>query len=106
METCLSIPGPQGEGCGMCTKDLQMNEIERKRDGILFHLDGFCRTDIDTGPAVSAEIIVDNCDTVLHGDGLYRALIDARFASNTKIRVNNCNHTLLLRHISSQKAEK
>jgi len=56
----------------------------------LFHVDSFCRADIDTGLAVHAHILVNFCLFVLHGDCRCRAFAHAGFTSGTFIGVNNC----------------
>ena len=56
----------------------------------LFHMNGFGRTDIDTGLAVNAHVLVHFGLFVFHGDCRCRAFTHAGFASGTLGNINDC----------------
>jgi len=69
----------------------QKNEkILRTKIMVLFHVNCFGRTDIYTGLAVHAHILIDFCLLIFQSNCRCRAFTHAGFASGTFLFVNDC----------------
>jgi hypothetical protein len=56
----------------------------------LFHMNGFSWTDIDTGLAVNAHVLIHFGLIIFHGDCRCRTFAHAGFASGTLIEIYDC----------------